>query len=146
MPRAPTRAFVNTAEPAKAAVKGSKIAEPPCPHHLRRDGYWHEICLRTGLGATSGMARSARWVAQNCQVWYPSDGACDRPRTRLAGLISPFGRACEYRSPQRGLPAEGTLGWMPSGRRRSGAAPGEFENDGKRIPLTVFLMRGVDAS
>jgi len=29
VPRPPTRAFVNTAEPAKPAVKGSKIAEPP---------------------------------------------------------------------------------------------------------------------
>jgi len=28
VPRPPTRAFVNTAEPAKPAVKGSKIAEP----------------------------------------------------------------------------------------------------------------------
>jgi hypothetical protein len=33
VPRPPTRAFVDTAEPAKPAVKGSKIAEPPriCP-------------------------------------------------------------------------------------------------------------------
>ena len=29
VPRPPTRAFVNTAESAKPAVKGSKIAEPP---------------------------------------------------------------------------------------------------------------------
>jgi len=98
------------------------------------------------FGVTCRMARSARWVAQNCQFWYPSDGACDCPRTRSAGLISPFGRACLCRSPQRGLRAEGTLGWMPSGRRHSGAAPGVFESEGKRIPLTVFLMRGVDAS
>jgi hypothetical protein len=38
------------------------------------------------FGVTSRMARSARWVAQNCQFWYLSDGA------RSAGLISPFGR------------------------------------------------------
>jgi hypothetical protein len=33
VPRPPTRAFVNTAEPAKPAVKGSKIAEPPRTLH-----------------------------------------------------------------------------------------------------------------
>ena len=44
VPRPPTRAFVNTAEPAKPAVKGSKIAEPPRQlrtrrHHPRRTGH-----------------------------------------------------------------------------------------------------------
>ena len=33
VPRPPTRAFVNTAEPAKPAVKGSKIAKPPRTLH-----------------------------------------------------------------------------------------------------------------
>jgi hypothetical protein len=50
VPRPPTRAFANTTEPAKPAVKGSKITEPP------------RICTAPPPTANRRARLSKRWV------------------------------------------------------------------------------------
>jgi hypothetical protein len=84
-PRPPTRAFVNPAEPAKRAVKGSNIAEPP--RQLRTGGHhpWrtshrtpdaHQAAAATGGGQAGAL----------------TPGPAAASDAMAAGMRSAFGR------------------------------------------------------